>query len=94
MNKREKKIIKEVKSDISNDLNNVYNELHTNFISYINCSKLGKKLNLDYRTVIKYIKILNNLNLFNKPLCEWHNEETEREIDDLIKKSEQLRHLI
>lgn len=61
-------------ASLKKDLIRVYEELHKDFANYINCNKLRKKLKLNYRTVKEYVKILQILDLFKKPICEWHDE--------------------
>jgi len=52
----------------------IYNELHLNLPNYVSCSKLAKKLGVNYRTIRKCMKLLHENNLFKQPICEWHDE--------------------
>lgn len=61
-------------ASLKRDLVRTYEELHSNFAEYINCNKLSKKLKINYRTAREYVKTLQSLKLFNKPMCEWHDE--------------------
>lgn len=53
----------------------VYNELHKNFYDYIPINKLVKKTGYNWRTIKGYLEIMKNLDLFDKPFCEWHDED-------------------
>jgi len=57
------------------DIVKTYKELHNNFGDYVNCNKLSKNLKINYRTAKEHVKLLQSLNLFNEPVCEWHDEE-------------------
>lgn len=53
----------------------VYKELHSNFYKYIRVKTLADKLGLTPRSVKNSLELLGTLKLFEKPLCEWHDEE-------------------
>lgn len=56
-------------------LQETYQLLHQNFSEYINISKLSKDLGLNWRTTKKNVVLLDELDLFNKPICDWHIEQ-------------------
>jgi len=56
----------------------VYEELHKNLLDYVNINKIVKKTGYNYRTVKKYLEIMKKLKLFDKPICEWHDEDIRR----------------
>ena len=53
----------------------IYNELHNDFYSYIKIRDLARKLGLHRNTVVNYLNLIKRLGLFNKPICEWHDED-------------------
>lgn len=53
----------------------VYNELTSHFSEYLRISKLARKCKMNNRTALSYVQTMEKLNLFSKPLCEWHDED-------------------